>query len=84
MYQEKILKPSPEYKNVLQSTNAQKLKTDEHILKEITVRNVKCVEEISSLKIIIYYDSGKTLNIVIKNNCRTTTLVLQTNIVVPL
>ena len=57
-------------------------KTDERILKEIIARNVKCVEKNTSLKTIIYYNSPKTSNSIIKNNSRTITPVLQTTNVV--
>ena len=58
-------------------------KTDELILKDIKAKKyVKCVEKNSSLKTTIYYNSSKTSNMIIKNNCKTTTPVLQTTSVV--
>ena len=58
-------------------------KTDELILKDIKAKKyVKCVEKNSSLKTIIYYNTPKTSNMIIKNNCKTTTSALRTTNVV--
>ena len=43
-------------------------KTEEKIMKDIILKNVKCVQADHRLQLIIYYSNRKTSNLVIKNN----------------
>ena len=52
------------YKNQLSSI----YKTDERIIREIIKNNTKCIKSNDNLKLIIYYKSNLTFNLLTQNN----------------
>ena len=53
------------YKNTMTTAH----KTDEKILQNIIYKNIKPVNEEAKLKLIIYYKSRRTSNLIMKNSC---------------
>ena len=43
-------------------------KLEERIIKNIIMKNTKCIDENEKLQIIFYYRNRKTANLVIKNS----------------
>ena len=65
------------YKNQMHSNYA----TDESVLKKIIKNNVKCVDQKSFLKLIIYYKNIRTSSLVMKNNPQVNAPLQKTNVI---
>jgi hypothetical protein len=57
-------------------------KTDERVIRSIIKNNINCINPDDKLKLIIYYKSHKTSNLIMKNNlCRNQDKLKSTNVI---